>query len=67
MVQDIIATGFSGVLVDRNAYQDKGEAVYRGPERALRATLASARYHDRWVFFDPGVPAAQFNVSTTPA
>ena len=66
MVQDIIATGFSGVLVDRNAYQDKGEAVIADLTR-ITGDPGFASDDDRWVFFDLGAPAAQFNASTTPA
>ena len=56
MVQDIIATGFSGVLVDRNAYQDKGEAVIADLTR-ITGDPGFASDDDRWVFFDLGAPA----------
>jgi phosphoglycerol transferase len=66
VVQDAIATGFSGVLVDRNGYQDKAESL-TAELAQLTGDPGFASADDRWVFFDLAVPTAQYNQSTTPA
>ena len=66
VVQDAIATGFSGVLVDRNGYQDKAESL-TAELAQLTGDPGFASADDRFVFFDLAVPTAQYNQSTTPA
>ena len=66
IVQDAIATGFSGVLVDRNGYQDKAESL-TAELAQLTGDPGFASADDRFVFFDLAVPTAQYNQSTTPA
>ncbi len=66
MVEDAIATGFSGILVDRNGYQDKAERL-TAELAQITGDAGFASADDRWVFFDLAAPTARYKQSTTPA
>ena len=66
MVADAIATGFSGILVDRNGYQDKAESLTADLAQ-ITGDAGFASADDRWVYFDLSAPTAQYEQSTTPA
>ncbi len=66
IVQDAIATGFSGVLVDRNGYQDKAASLTTELAQ-ITGDPGFASADDRWVYFDLAAPTAQYKQSTTPA